>query len=182
MRLLAVLLIAIVLTLARATPSVASCAPPVPLADQAARAVAVIHGTVAAVGGGTLTLRVDRVFKGEAATPTRVYVGPARGVGATSVDYTVASGSDQMLYLIRGTDGELETNACIGSHSGPPTGDELAYFGVGTAPTAGSPEILVQLTGNHPLSVTDLAALWVAVALVLVGASSALIVLRRRRT
>jgi hypothetical protein len=180
MRLLAVLVVAIILTVARGTPSAASCAPPVPLADRGALAVAVIHGTVASVGGGALTLRVDRVFKGVAATPLRVFVGPARGVGATSVDYTAASGTDQMLYLITGLDGELETNACIGNHSGPATAEELAYFGAGVAPTAGSLEILVQLTGNHPPSVADFAA-WAGLALVLIGAG-AVIVARRRKT
>lgn len=182
MRLLAVVLVVIVLTLVRATPSAASCAPPVPLADRAALAVAVIHGTVAAAGGGTLTLRVDRVFKGDAATPIRVFVGPARGVGATSVDYTAGSGTDQMLYLMRGLDGELETNSCIGNHAGPATGEELAYFGAGTAPTAGSPEILVRLIGNYPFSVADLAPLWVGLTIVLMGAGGAVILLRRRRT
>jgi len=146
MRVLAVLLIAIVLTLVRATPGATSCRPPLPLPEQAALAMAVIHGTVADASGGALTVRVDRVFKGDAATPIRVFVGPGRGVGATSVDYAAASGSEQMLYLIHGTDGELETNACIGSHPGPATAEELAYFGAGTAPTAGSPEILVRPT------------------------------------
>ncbi len=181
MRLLAVVVVVIGLSLVAATPSAASCAPPVPLVDRASAAVAVVHGTVIAAGGGTLTVRLDRVFKGDAATPVRVFVGPSRGVGATSVDYTAEPGSDQMLYLIRGADGELETNACFGNHAGPATGEELAQFGPGTAPTAGSPEILVRLTGNHPLSVAELAPLSAGLALLVVGATGAVILRRRRR-
>jgi len=169
MRVLTVALMAIVLTLVRAMPSAASCAPPVPFADRAALAVAVIHGTVVAVGGGTLTVRIDRVFKGDAPTPVRVFVGPGRGAGATSVDYAAGAGTEQMLYLIRGLDGELETNACIGDHTGPATGEELAYFGPGATPTAGSPDLPMQL-----------APLWAALALVVLGAIGALILRGRR--
>jgi len=137
MRLLATLLFAAALTLVTGTLATASCRPPVPLADQAAAAVSVIHGTVTAVGGGALTVRVDRVLKGEATTASRVFVGPGRGGAATSVDYTAGPGSEQVLYLTRSTDGELETNACLGNHAGPVTNAELAHFGAGRAPAAG---------------------------------------------
>jgi hypothetical protein len=156
------------LMLGGAVPAAASCAPPASVADNAARAVAVVYGTVTATGGGSLTMRVDRVLKGDIRTPVQVFVGPARG-GAfaptvTSVDYSATVGSDQVLYLIRGTDGELETNACIGSHPGRPDARESAFFGPGTVPV------------EQP----DAAALtWAFVALCIVAVVIAIAVRRR---
>jgi hypothetical protein len=67
----------------------------------------------------------------------------------TTVDYGPAPiGSDHVLYLITGRDGQLETNACIGSHSGPPDPVEVAFFGAGTA-AAGVPPV-----PNVPSAVT----------------------------
>ncbi|SRR6266508_3075220 len=131
-------LLAALLTLASAvltaTPAMASCAPPAPLADRAARAVAVVYGTVTATDTASLTLRVDRSLKGQLAGVVRIFVGPGRGGAggtavATSVDYRASVGSDHVLYVLRGDDGALETNACSGSHPGQPDADEIALFG-----------------------------------------------------
>jgi hypothetical protein len=126
------------------TPAAASCAPPTPVADNAARAVAVVHGTVTDVGPGSLTLRVDRVLKGSVGGTIVAFVGPGRGGAggtavATSVDYAATVGTEHVLYIIRGDDGQLETNACIGSHAGPPNAEETAHFGAGTTPDPAIP-------------------------------------------
>ncbi|MBI4348333.1 MAG: hypothetical protein HY553_15940 [Elusimicrobia bacterium] len=138
MRLLTVGLAVAVLTLLLAAPAVASCAPRAPITENAARAVAVVYGTVTGTEPGAVIMRVEKVLKGQAATPLRVFVGPGRSAGSgqvvfTSVDYGPAPvGSDHVLYVISGSDGQLETSACIGSHAGPPDPIEVTYFGVGT--------------------------------------------------
>jgi hypothetical protein len=137
MRTFAGALVAIALAGLLATPAAASCRPPVSVAENAT--VAVVHGTVTDTNGGALTMRVDRIFKGQVGVGIRVFVGPGRtGVAATSVDYLAQAGSDHIFYLIRGADGQLETNACIGNHPGPANSDEIAYFGAGTTPSAAS--------------------------------------------
>ena len=134
-----------VLTFVFATPAAASCAPPAPIAENAARAVAVVYGAVTGAESGAVILRVDKVLKGQVATPLRVFLGPSRGGGAgpvaiTSVDYGPAQvGSDHVLYVVRGSDGQLETNACIGSHAGPPDSGEVTYFGAGTSAASPAP-------------------------------------------
>jgi hypothetical protein len=136
MRAFLAILLVMWLTLGGTSPAASSCAAPATIADNAARAAVVVYGTVTGVGAGAITVRVDRVLKGDARTPLRVFVGPGRGGAftpvATSVDYAAAVGTDHVLYVVRGTDGELETNACGGSHAGPPDDKERAFFGVGT--------------------------------------------------
>lgn len=156
--------------------AVASCAPPAPVAENAARAESVIYGTVTSLSDGAATMRVDRVLKGSAAGTITVWLGPGRGGSAgtavaTSVDYTAAPGTDHVLYLIRGTDGQLETSACIGSHAGPPTAEEQTYFGAGGAPAPGA----AATAAPEPLSSTapiglDLVALIGIAALALASA------------
>jgi hypothetical protein len=178
MRLIFAVLVAASLSLLAARPAAASCALPASAADNTARAVAVIHGAVTQAGGGALTVRVDRVLKGQASAEIRVFVGPARGA-ATSVDYAATQGSDHVLYLIRGSDGQLETNACIGSHSGQATADETATFGTVGSPAPGSRTELAPIPGTAFPSIIDLAPLWLALGVV--GAAAVTLVLRRRR-
>lgn len=145
MRLLLGMLAAVAVAFLLALPAAASCAQPATVAENVARAVVVVYGTVTEGGGGALTFRVDRTLKGQVGGTVRVFVGPGRGGGggtavATSVDYpdigrSAGVGSDHVLYLIRGGDGQLETNACIGSHAGPLDAAELAFFGAGTTPS-----------------------------------------------
>lgn len=139
MRLLIGVSAILALLLSLASPAAALCRPPAPLAENAARAVAVVYGTVTRAGGGAVTLRIDRVLKGNAGGALVVFVGPGRGgAGGTAVmtsnDYRAAVGSDHVLYLIRGDDDQLETNACIGSHAGSPTAAEVAYFSGSASP------------------------------------------------
>lgn len=159
-------------------PVMASCRPPAPVAENAGHAVAVVYGTVTSASGETVTLRVDRALKGSVGRTLVAFVGPGRGGAggtavATSVDYAAKVGSDHVLYLVRGEDGQLETNACIGSHAGPPNPDELAYFGAGTAsldptPPAESPPEVVSASAR-------LDPIWPALIIVLVGAVLAFI-------
>jgi len=170
---------AIVLALVLATPAEASCRPPVSVAENATGAIAVVHGTVTEASGGALTLRVDRVFKGQVGVGIRVFAGPGRvGVAATSVDYLAQAGSDHVLYLIRGADGQLETNACLGSHAGRANADEVAYFGAGTAPSAGSSPDPV---GGPVLAMppVEISTLWPPI--LLAGAAGVTFLVLRRR-
>lgn len=133
------------------SPADASCAPPAPLAENAARAVAVVYGRVTAEGSGSVTLRIDRVLKGTVTSPLTVFLGPTRPspggpMSFTSVDYRAERGTDHVLYLIRGADGQVETNACIGSHAGPPTDEESAFYGAAVSPAAGTQAPQSQVT------------------------------------
>lgn len=186
MRFLAVALLAIASALGRATPAAASCAPAASLADNAARAVAVVYGTVLSTDAGALILRVDRTLKGTIASPLRVYVGPGRGGGGsavmTSIDYRAAAGSDHVLYLIRGEDGELETNACIGSHPGPPDASEVAFFGAAAAPAASpTPTVSEAPRGAEPAPPSPQSPLPAVASLAFGIVALAAIVLLRRR-
>lgn len=148
------------LLLVMAAPAAASCAAPASVAENAARAVAVVHGTVTGAGGGAVTLRSDRVLKGSVGGTLAVFVGPGRGgtggtAVATSVDYAAAVGSDHVLYLIKGADGRLETNACIGSHAGSPTAAEVAYFGAGASSDPASGTTLPQLSPGAGMGSPD---------------------------
>lgn len=187
MRLLVGVLAVVAVAFLLASPAAASCRPPASVAENAARAVAVIHGTVTESGGGALTLRIDRTLKGPVGGTVRVFVGPGRGGGgdtavATSIDYPglgprpVRVGSDHVLYLIRGGDDQLETSACIGSHAGPPDAAELALFGSATAPSV--------LPGTLPPAATDVPPaagpqIWPLLLLAILG-GAALILFRRR--
>lgn len=197
MRFLVAALAAVAVTLGVARPVAASCAPPAPLADNAARAVAVVHGSVTSVENGALTLRVVRVLKGPVDATLLVFVGPGRRAagagGVTSVDYpdmstTVQVGSDHVLYLYRGSDGALETNACTGSHAGPPTADEVAYFGAGTSPGGSTTPAPTSAPGTTPAPATvseapapvvQISAIWPLLILAIVGGAT-ILVLRRR--
>jgi hypothetical protein len=189
MRAFAVAVTALLMGSLFAAPAAASCAPPASVAENAARAVAVIHGTIIQAQAGALTVRVDRALKGSLAGSLRVFAGPGRGGAggsavATSVDYPdlggpAAVGSDHVLYLIRGTDGELETNACIGSHPGAPSPDERTFFGAGTAPGRGTsaPEPLTP--PETALSIVNVLLIWLLASLAVAGGAIALA--RRRR-
>lgn len=116
--------------------------------EQARRADAVVYGRVVAMEGPPAGppsryahVEVERVLKGSVPARIGVALGPGaeRGTGpgapvATSVDYTVQRGEDHTLYLKRYTPGGFSTDACAGSHAGPPTADETAFFGAGTTP------------------------------------------------
>ncbi len=119
-----------------------------PFTEQAERADAVVYGRAiggeGAPAGGPVRsahFEVERVLKGSVPALIAVALGPGAEGGpapgapvATSVDYTVQRGEDHTLYLRRSAPGGFATDACAGSHAGPPTADETAYFGPGTAP------------------------------------------------
>ena len=190
-RLIAVIAVAVGL-LVYSAPAAASCAARAPTPENAARAEAVVYGTVTDASAGAVTLRVDRVLKGQVGSSLRVFMGPGRGgvVGtpvATSVDYpdigTRANiGSDHVLYVVRGADGQLETNACIGSHAGPPDASEVIFFGLSSssgAPSATStPAVEAVVPGPSVIS----PAMWAAfiLAISIIGFATLPIVRRRR--
>jgi outer membrane lipoprotein SlyB len=183
MRLISAALLVVALSLLVAAPAAASCAPPTTVAENANRATAVVYGTVTDAGGGAVTLRVDRVLKGQVGATIRAFVGPGRGGGggtpvATSIDYSAAAGSDHVLYLMRVADGQLEANACNGSHAGPPDPAELAFFGNSTSPSA--PSVTPGPAVGEALPGVQIASIWPAAAIVLLGGAT-LIALRRRR-
>jgi len=121
---------------ALARPAAGSCIQQ-DLAAQIARADVIAYGRVVSVGtgGGPLVFRATTIHKGtlDGGTVT-VQNGPSTGV-ATSVDYRAAAG-DHVLYL-QGSGRSFTTNDCSGSHSGPPTPDEIRLLGAGTAAPAG---------------------------------------------
>jgi hypothetical protein len=193
---LVALLLAFVGVALIASPAAASCAPPAPVAENAGRAVAVVYGTVTASERGAITLRVDRALKGQLDSPVRVLLGPSRvsipGIAvATSIDYRATVGSDHVLYLIRGSDGQLETNACIGSHPGPPDAAELTFFTSSTSTATSSPAPGTVTAADHGRRVDDIVVrhlvanllTWLGPVVGLLGVVIlvVLIALRRRR-
>ena len=178
--------------LALSSPAAASCGPTASTPVNAARAEAVIYGTITDVGAGTITVRVVRVLKGQVGSSVRVFVGPSRGEGATSVDYpdigrSPQIGSDHVLYLVRGGDGQLETNACVGSHAGPPDASEVAFFGPRATSASPSPTgaAAVEPTGEPVIPVASRPgappAVVATLVLATIGILATIAVLRRRR-
>src|SRR5262245_2348214 len=145
-RVLASLVLAAVAPLLAPAGAFASCALPASVADNVQRADAVVYGRVASFEGPpggppsrTAIVQVERVYKGTASAQIAVAIGPAAeggggAVAATSVDYPVTRGSDHTLYLMRRAPAGFETNACIGSHGGPPTAEEQGVLGQGRPP------------------------------------------------
>lgn len=184
MRLISAALLVIALSLLVTSPAAASCASPATVAENAGRATAVVYGTITDAGGGAVTLRVDRVLKGQVGATVRAFVGPGRGGGggtaiATSIDYAAGVGSDHVLYLMRAADGQLETNACNGSHGGPPNAAELAYFGAGTSPGGGSTTSAPVTVPETPVPAAQLLLTSSLFLLAILG-GKAIILLRRR--
>ena len=116
----------------------------------------------------------------------RAFVGPGRaGAPGTAVmtsdDYAAAVGSDHVLYLIGGSDGQLETNACIGSHAGPPNALEAAYFGAGTSPNSGAGMPRLETVFGAPATLAEVAAIWPVLILVVLGSAIVVVYVVRRR-
>ena len=148
----------------------ASCAAPEPAAQRAARADAVVWGTVSGGGGRpgegrTLMVSVKTVYKGSVPDRISVRVGPEipglgpGQTGATSVDYSAAPGTSHTFYLKQHAPAGFSTDACSGSHEGEPTAEELAVLGAPRPPAGGA---------GGPGSITDLDRGLAAGAIVLV--------------
>lgn len=153
-------------------PALASCRAP-DLSEQIQRAEIIADGTVTAVGlgGGSLTFRPRALFKGSLpAGSVTVRTGPTAGA-VTSVDYSVAAGT-HVLYLRR-EGGAYVTDACSGSHPGPPSTDELRALGSGML--LGSEPTAIEVALDQPLMLPGI-ALGALIALVV-----ALIIRRRVR-
>lgn len=189
-RLIAVLAVT-VQVLVLASPAAASCAPRAATPENAARAELVVYGTVTDTSTGALTLRVDRVLKGQVGGSVRVFVGPGRGGSVTSVDYPDIGaranvGSDHVLYVLRAADGQLETNACVGSHPGPPDPSEATFFGLAAtgAPSAISTPSAATTPGVEPVvpaPADATAGPWAALVIAMIVISFATLSIARRR-
>ena len=164
---------------AAAATALASCVPPPPLAERIRGTDVVAHGVVTAFEGGptanrrALIVRLERVYKGSAPAMVFVSAGPGGEGGgapgtvvATSVDYRADLGTDHTFYLKRQAPAGFSTDACSGSHQGPPTDEELRLLGAGQPPEAG-PRGVAEATGSD----RAIAAVALVVALVaMVGA------------
>lgn len=138
-------------------------------ADQAARAEVIVVGTVTetrqtfAAATGVIRFRPERVLKGTLTKVVQVYLGPSRGSAVTSVDYTAATRGETHTLYLRSVGGEsYETDACSGSHAGPPTGDEEKLFGAGTLVAAAtddsvSPALLAAIVALAALAAAAIA-------------------------
>jgi len=127
-------------------PADASCIPQQSIQEVADRADAVVFAQVEGFEGppggppGRFGfVRVERVYKGSAYGRIGVGIGPDTGSGgvspaATSVDYQMATGTAHTLYLKQHAPAGYTTDACSGSHPGPPTAEEERFFGPGKPP------------------------------------------------
>ncbi len=154
-------------------PAFASCAEANPIA-QTARAEVIAYGTLTGIrmtfapASPVVTFRPERVLKGTLTTSVEVFFGPTHGGPQTSVDYAGAPPEAHTLYLRR-TDDSYETDACSGSHSGPPTADEERMLGRGA-------EVVATDAGTRPDP-----RLLVLAAAALAAGMTAIVAMRRRR-
>ena len=116
--------------------------------EQADRAEVIVYGRVNMLEGPPSVpsrfaiFDVQRVLKGSAKSRIGVALGPEVGprqggagvAVATSVDYNVKPGEEHTLYLKQNAPGGFSTDACAGSHAGPPTAEETALLGAGKDP------------------------------------------------
>jgi hypothetical protein len=140
------------------------------VAQRAALAEVVVYGTVTetrqtfAPAGGVIRFLPDRFLKGTLPGEVELYLGPTKGGAITSVDYeAVQRGQAHTLYLRSAGNGAWQTDACSGSHVGPPTSEENALFGTGTAaPPAAPRDNTVLAFGAVALAAIALAAALIA--------------------
>jgi hypothetical protein len=144
-RSLATAAIAIASVVLPAVSATASCIQET-LAERTERADAIVYGRVTGAEGPPgvpprfVFVNVGRVLKGSVVAQIGVAIGPGAEGGvssaptASSVDYPMDRGTDHTLYLKQTAPAGYETNACSGSHQGPPTADEERLFGAGRAP------------------------------------------------
>lgn len=117
------------------------------VAEQAERADAVVYARVSGFEGAPggppgrfAFVQVERVLKGSTYARIGVGVGPGSegggisGPAATSIDYQMERGTDHTLYLKQTAPAGFTTDACSGSHPGPPTAEEERLFGPGGPP------------------------------------------------
>lgn len=129
-----------------AVPALASCIQQ-SVSEQAGRADAVVYVRVLSLEGSPVGppsrfafVQVERVLKGSVADRIGVGLGPgseAGGAGgpvATSIDYQMQRGTDHTLYLKQHAPAGYTTDACTGSHPGPPNAEEEGIFGAGKPP------------------------------------------------
>jgi hypothetical protein len=154
------------------SPALASCVQTT-VAERAALAEVVVYGTVTetrqtfAPASGVIRFRPERFLKGTLPGEVEVYLGPTKGGGITSVDYeAVVRGEAHTLYLRSAGKGAWQTDACTGSHAGPPVSEETSLLGTGTSAPPVAPQ-------NNTLLVLG------AVAMAAVAITAALLVARR---
>lgn len=150
MAVLGALVATLVATMAAAAGSLAltSCIAPPPISELAERTDAVVYARVLGFEGSPgpvpsrlAFVQVERVLKGGVPARISVGIGPGTesgpspgGPAAASVDYDMERGTDHTLYLEQRAPAGFTTNACSGSHAGPPNAEEERFFGPGNAP------------------------------------------------
>lgn len=149
-----------------ASPALASCVQ-MTVAEAGALAEVIVYGTVTetrqtfAPASGVIRFQPLRFLKGTLPGEVEVYLGPSRGGGVTSVDYTaVTKGEAHTLYLRSAGNAAWETNACSGSHVGAPLPEESALFGAGTSAPPAAPK------DNTLLLLSAVAVAMIAIAFV----------------
>jgi hypothetical protein len=146
------------------SPALASCLQTT-VAERAALAEVVVYGTVTetrqtfAPASGVIRFLPGRFLKGTLPGEVEVFLGPTKGGAITSVDYSaVIRGEAHTLYLKAAGDGAWQTDACSGSHVGPPTAEEASFFGTGTSAPPSAPK------DNTPLALGALVIAAIALA------------------
>lgn len=168
-------------------PAAASCLAPQSLQEVADRADAVVYARVigfeGAPGGAPGRfgfVQVERVLKGSAYTRIGVGIGPGSEAGgisgpaATSIDYQMERGTDHTLYLKQHSPAGYATDACSGSHPGPPTAEEERFFGPGKPPDRDPTGIDAATTGDRvTAAIATIVALAAGVAAIVYAQRSA---------
>jgi hypothetical protein len=126
------------------SPAFASCIQQ-SVGEQVARADVIAYGTVSRgiqllmfPPSRQFQFDVQRIYKGDIAGRITVAIGPT-DAAATSVDYAAEDGPHTLYLHLTGN--AFATNACSGSHPGPPNAEENTLFGTGRAALPASPAV-----------------------------------------
>lgn len=148
----------------------ASCAPPVSLAEYQEQADIVVLGRITSVLNTSAIVNVELYFKGHGG-PLQIEVsGKESDSAVTSVDFAFEEDKKYLLFL-KMSSGNLKTNACMGNKEVQDTlsEEDLALLGTGDSPNGTVQDLSSSKTNEEAGSSPNRSVIAVVGALLIVG-------------
>lgn len=124
--------------------ALASCAPPVSLAEYKEQAAIVVLGRVEKVNDKAAIVVVERYFKGHGGLSQIQVTGKESDGAVTSVDFSIEEGKRYLLFLQKlSGSSTLKTNACMGNKeiTDDLSAEDRAMLGKGYSPNGSTQEL-----------------------------------------
>lgn len=152
--------------------ALASCVPPVSIANYVEQADIVVLGRVTRVLDTSAIVTVERYFKSQGG-PLQIEVTGQESSGfVTSVDFTFEEDKKYLLFLQNQSSNILKTNACMGNREVQDalSAEDLAELGTGESPTGNNQELSAFETDEAVRSISNRNVIAVVGVLLLFGA------------